>query len=66
MAWKVGDIKQWLKNKNIAFEEKSKKKSLITIVKELNIPKRYAVDKIIKESGHIPLRTPPYCCEVCL
>lgn len=58
------DIKNWLSENSVQFDDKMKKRELLNIVKMCGIKSSYAVDNIIKNSGHIPLRLPPYHCQL--
>ncbi len=59
----VKTIKNWLTNK-INFNINAKKQELLNIVKENTFNKNYPVDEIIRSFGHIPLRLPPYHCDL--
>lgn len=50
------------KNKITIPDGKVTKKDLLTIIKNLNIPKQYRVDELAKGHGHIVMRLPPYYC----
>ncbi|XP_054152684.1 uncharacterized protein LOC128951463 [Oppia nitens] len=62
--WRVNQIKEWLNNNNISFNDKLKKKDLLILAKKHKKVRKYALDELIKKAGHIPLRTPPYNCDV--
>ncbi len=59
----VKTIKNWLTNK-INFNINAKKQELLNIVKENTFNKNYSVDEIVRSFGHIPLRLPPYHCDL--
>lgn len=46
------------KNKITIPDGKVTKKDLLTIIKNLNIPKQYRVDELAKGHGHIVMRLP--------
>lgn len=55
----------WLQYKNLQHDPSSRKADLFEIISQ-NRPteKSYRIDDIIRSNGHIPLRTPPYMCEL--
>lgn len=59
-AWRKDNIKEWLCTNSIEFPEHALKPELLQIVKSLNRPKIYAIDKVIAFHGHTSLRLPPY------
>jgi transposase len=60
----ITTIRNWLKLNNISFKQNFKKSDLLKLVKENTFNYNYNVDKIIRDSGQIPLRLPPYHCEL--
>ena len=58
------EIKKWLTDRNIAYNQGSLKPELYALVKDNKPDKEYVVDNLIKAQGHIPLRTPPMNCEL--
>lgn len=62
-SWRVGDIKEWLANQGVAYEEDMFKRELLSLVKNKIHKKIYIVDEIIREHGHEVLRLPPYHCD---
>ena len=61
---RIAEMREWLKTNGVAFEPKMKKKQLYEKIKAFDYRRIYAIDQMIRNAGHIPLRTPPYCCEV--
>ncbi len=57
-------IKNWLDINNIYYNNSANKQELLKIVKENNYYVQHTVDEIILNAGHIPLRLPPYHCEL--
>lgn len=55
------DMKKWLQNKNIPFDEKMLKPQLYSLIK-MNKPrhKSYRIDQIFSNAGHSVVRLPPY------
>jgi transposase len=60
----VKTIKNWLDINNIYYNNSANKQELLKIVKENNFYVQHTVDEIILNAGHIPLRLPPYHCEL--
>jgi transposase len=58
------NIKNRLILNKIKFTESAKKCDLLKLVKENVFAKKFTVDDIIRKAGHIPLRLPPYHCEL--
>lgn len=61
------DMVAWLSKKGITHDPTARKFALFELVQLHKPPgdqKNYAIDTIIKNQGHIPLRTPPYMCEL--
>lgn len=64
-AWRKGDIKQWLSEKEILFEEDMVKKELLTIVSTIKHEySKCVVDEMAEKRQIIVLRLPPYHCEL--
>ena len=63
-ASRKDEIKKWLTDRNIAYNQGSLKPELYALVKDNKPDKEYVVDNLIKAQGHIPLRTPPMNCEL--
>lgn len=63
--WKKADIQQWLRGKNVNFEDTDIKLDLMNKVRSVKEKfKIYAVDELAKKSGIEVLRLPPYHCEL--
>lgn len=63
--WKKADIQQWLRGKNVNFENTDIKLDLMNKVRSVKEKfKIYAVDELAKKSGIELLRLPPYHCEL--
>lgn len=63
--WKKADIQQWLRGKNVNFENTDIKLDLMNKVRSVKEKfKIYAVDELAKKSGIEVLRLPPYHCEL--
>jgi transposase len=60
----VGKIKEWLTTNSIEFDLNLNKRQLLEIVKQHPKNPQYYVDDMIRSAGHLPLRLPPYCCEL--
>ena len=50
--------------KQNSIQKNARKADLLKLIKENVFSKNYTVDDIIRNSGHIPLRLPPYHCEL--
>ena len=60
-----GTIMDWLRANNIPFNSSMRKVDLMQIVLQHKpLEKQYKADEIIRAHGHIPLRLPPYMCEL--
>lgn len=59
-----GDMQQWLRDNNIPFDEKIRKRELYHIIKKAKPPKQYIVDDLMKRHGHEIVRLPPYHCDL--
>lgn len=65
IAWKKEAIQNWLRSKDIPFEDNEEKRQLIEKVAEVkNKHQRYVIDEISEERGVTVLRVPPYHCEL--
>lgn len=63
--WNKAQIQNWLKSKNIGFEQKDTKVVLMQKVKAVrNQYQTYVIDEMAKEAGVEVLRLPPYHCEL--
>ena len=49
MKWRKAMIQEWLTGKNILYEQKDTKPILLQRVKEVNVPKKYALEEITKK-----------------
>ncbi|XP_049808947.1 uncharacterized protein LOC126252124 [Schistocerca nitens] len=59
------EISEWLKSKNIDFEDGMLKKELLDIVKNhRTVHNEYAIDEMAKNARKTVLRIPPYHCEL--
>ncbi|XP_047022563.1 uncharacterized protein LOC124634839 [Helicoverpa zea] len=64
-ATRKADIQEWLKNKNIPFEEKDLRATLLEKVKHVkHLYQKFVVDDMAKEKNVLVLRLPPYHCEL--
>lgn len=57
----------WLEKKAIPHDPKSRKWELFELIqihKTSNDEKKIVVDRVIRDHGHIPIRLPPYMCEL--
>lgn len=62
---KKSDIQNWLRSKNIPFEESLLKVQLLEIVKQHKSKfNKYIVDEMAKSHNKLVLRLPPYHCEL--
>jgi hypothetical protein len=59
------EMQDWLKQNNIDFPDKFKKKELYTLIQQCK-PRfqRYKIDELAKKFGHQILRLPPYHCDL--
>lgn len=55
-----GHMQEWLKRKDVTFEESARKCDLMTLINQQKVEKQYRIDEIIKAEGHTVLRLPPY------
>lgn len=64
-AWRKDSIRDWLRSKNIPFEDSLLKTELLQIVKQHKSNyNKYVIDELAYEKGIIVLRLPPYHCEL--
>lgn len=66
MSWRKEKIQEWLKNKNLQFNDDSVKATLMDIVRQHKdqFPIKYVVDELAAEHGVTVLRLPPYHCQL--
>ncbi|XP_045453649.1 uncharacterized protein LOC123662923 [Melitaea cinxia] len=57
-------MKNWLRERNIDFEENFTNPELYCLIKRNAPPKKYEIDELIKSQGHEVLRLPPYQCDL--
>lgn len=62
-ANKKHEIINWLRDKGENVDESMLKIELLKILKNKKKPKRYVIDEMAAEYGHIVLRIPPYHCQ---
>ncbi|XP_063847657.1 uncharacterized protein LOC135095928 [Scylla paramamosain] len=63
-SWRKADIKNWLKLKGITVSDDLSKAELYELAKNSRVAKkRYVVDEVATEAGHIVVRLPPYHCQ---
>lgn len=62
-SWKKDEIKEWLRQHDIAFPPTSLKVELLAIADSHRIKKEFVVDEMLREHGHEVLRLPPYHCQ---
>lgn len=56
---------EWLSKNKIPFSETMRKPELFEIInRHKPLEKKYKIDSLIRQFGHIPLRLPPYMCEL--
>ena len=61
---KKGDIRAWLSDNHIAFDEAMLKAELLDLVRRESPVKHYHVDEIAREHGHEVVRLAPYNCDL--
>ena len=59
-----GDIKTWLQQNDIDYDEEMLKVELLDLVRSSSHKKTYFVDELAKEHGHQVLRLAPYQCDL--
>ena len=64
MAARKDVMKEWLRGKNIPFNEGLLKPEIYELIKHHKPPKEYVVDRKIEAAGHMVLRLPPYHCDL--
>lgn len=62
-ANKKQEIINWLRDKGENVDDSMLKIELLKILKNKKKPKRYVIDEMAAEYGHIILRIPPYHCQ---
>lgn len=64
-AWRKAEIADWLKSKNIDYDESMLKVELLNIARlHKSAFNKYVVDEMARERGITVLRLPPYHCEL--
>ena len=58
------DMKIWLRNKNIPFDDNLLKPELYELIRKNKPEKIYVTDQLIQSHGHLVLRLPPYHCDL--
>ncbi|CAH2084624.1 unnamed protein product [Euphydryas editha] len=58
------ELQEWLKEKNIFFEESWTKPVLYDIIKKNKEPPVYAIDELLRQHNHEVVRLPPYHCDL--
>lgn len=61
---KISDIKMWLSQNNIPYDDKLRKPQLLMLVKRYKPEPIYQIDAILGEHGHTVVRLPPYHCDL--
>ena len=64
MAKRKDEMKEWLRNKKIPFNEGALKPELHMLIQQHKPKKEYVVDRILQRHGHIVLRLPAYHCDL--
>lgn len=62
-AWNKTKLKEFLRAKNVSFEEHMFKAELYNLAKHHQFEKQYISDELIMAHGHHVLRLPPYHCQ---
>lgn len=63
-ANRKADIKIWMQEHGVSFEEDWTKAELLVQLKKHRPEKKYLVDELLREHGHEVLRLPPYNCDL--
>lgn len=63
-ATKVAEIKEWLVQNQIPFNETLKKPSLLMLVKRHKPEPIFEIDELLGAHGHTVVRLPPYHCDL--
>lgn len=63
-ATRKADIKIWMQEHGVSFEEDWTKAELLMQLKKHRPEKKYLVDELLREHGHEVLRLPPYNCDL--
>ena len=58
------DMKAWLRDRNIPFNEGLLKPELYSLIKDHKPKKEYVVDRMLESHGHDVLRLPAYHCDL--
>ena len=58
------DMRDWLTQQGVHFDEKDTKKILYELIKNNKPSKKYVTDDLARRAGHVVLRTPPRQCEL--
>lgn len=61
---KVSEIKLWLSENNVPFEDSLRKPNLLMLVKQHRPQPVYEIDELLSEHGHTVVRLPPYHCDL--
>lgn len=64
MGSKKEVLQDFLRQHDLYYENHYTKKQLIEVLKTKTFDKTYIVDDLVKASGNIPLRLPPYHCDL--
>ena len=64
MATTKDDMKAWLRDRNIPFNEGLLKPELYSLIKDHKPKKEYVVDRMLESHGHDVLRLPAYHCDL--
>ena len=54
------DIRDWLTRHGVSYNDSDTRSQLLHLVNSIHHEKRYVVDELIMEHGHLSLRLPPY------
>lgn len=61
---RVGEIKLWLTQNNIPYDETMRKPELVMLLKKHKPEPIYVIDELLGEHGHTVVRLPPYHCDL--
>lgn len=62
-SWKKEDIKKWLDDNKIPYSPIALKAELLDLSSLNKSKKKYVIDEMVNEYGHVVLRLPPYHCQ---